>query len=69
MPIICSILFTIMILQKKEANIRKLALINIIIWVVYDLLCKAYTGAISDLITASSTIIGIYRFDIKKKNN
>ena len=69
MPIICSILFTILILQKKEANIRKLALINIIIWVVYDLLCKAYTGAISDIITLISTIIGIYRFDIKKKKN
>ena len=69
MPIVCSILYTIIILQKKEANIRKIALINIIIWVVYDILCRAYPLAISDLITTASTIIGIYRFDIKKNKN
>ncbi len=65
MPIVCSILYTIIILQKKETNIRKIALINIIIWVLYDILCKAYALVISDLITTVSTIIGIYRFDIK----
>ena len=69
MPIICLILYTIMILQKKEANIRKIALINIIFWIVYDFLCKAYTEGISDLITMIPILIGIYRFDIKKKNN
>lgn len=68
MPIICSILYTIMILQKKESNIRKTALINIIIWGVYDFLSKAYSGMISDLITTIATLVGIYRFDIKEKN-
>ena len=68
MPIVCSILYTIIILQKKEANIRKIALINIIIWVAYDIFCRAYPLAISDLITTVSTLIGIYRFDIKRKN-
>ena len=69
MPIVCSILFTLIIIQNKESYIRKFALINIIIWVIYDLLCNAYTGAISDLITTISTIVGIYRFDIKVKKN
>ena len=54
-----------MILQKKESNIRKTALINIIIWGVYDFLGKAYSGMISDLITTIATLVGIYRFDIK----
>ena len=65
MPIVCSILYTIMILKKKESNIRKTALINIIIWGVYDFLSKAYSGMISDLITTIATLVGIYRFDIK----
>lgn len=69
MPIMCLILFTIMILQKKESNIRKIALINIILWIVYDFSCKAYTEGISDLITMIPIIIGIYRFDIKNKKS
>ena len=66
LPIICSILYTLIIIQNKEKNIRKIALINIIIWVLYDIVCKAYTASISDSITTISTLIGIYRFDIKK---
>ncbi len=69
LPIICSILYTLIIIQNKEKNIRKIALINIMIWVVYDILYKAYTASISDSITTISTIIGIYRFDIKKEKN
>lgn len=66
LPIICSILYTLIIIQNKEKNIRKIALINIVIWVFYDIICRAYTAAISDSITTISTLIGIYRFDIKK---
>ncbi len=68
LPIVCSILYTLIIIQDKEKNIRKLALANIIIWISYGIICKAYTASISDLITAVSTLIGIYRFDIKKKS-
>lgn len=64
-PVICSLLYTIIIIQSKESNIRKLSLINIILWVIYDLVYFAYTAAISDVITTISTIIGIYRFDYK----
>ena len=53
---------------KKRGKYSKTCFDKYNIWVVYDLLCKAYTGAISDIITLISTIIGIYRFDIKKNN-
>ena len=66
-PIICSILFTISIIQSKEKYIRILTLVNILCWIPYGVICRAYTAAISDLITMISTIIGIYRFDIRKK--
>ena len=66
-PIICSILFTISIIQSKEKYIRILTLVNILCWISYGVICRAYTAAISDLITMISTIIGIYRFDIRKK--
>ena len=56
-----------MIIQKKEKNIRKISLINIVLWVIYDIIYLAYTAAISDVFTTVSTIVGIYRFDFKKK--
>lgn len=66
LPIICSILYTITIIQEKEKNIRKISLVNIILWIIYDIVCLAYTAAISDLLTTISTLIGIYRLDYKK---
>lgn len=69
LPIICSILYTLTIIQNKEKNIRKLSLVNIILWICYDLVCMAYTAAISDTFMAISTLIGMYRFDFKKKQS
>lgn len=66
LPIICSILYTITIIQDKEKNIRIISLVNIILWIIYDLVCQAYTAAISDLLMTISTIIGMYRFDYEK---
>lgn len=67
LPIICSILFTITILQEKEKNIRIVSLINISLWLIYDILGKAYTPAISDLMMAISIITAMYRYDFNRK--
>lgn len=67
LPIMCSILYIITIVQNKEKNIRKITLINIIIWIIYDITCKAYTAAISDTMMTISALIGIYKFDYKSK--
>lgn len=66
LPIICSILYTITIIQDYEKNIRRISLVNIILWIIYDIACQAYTAAISDSLMTISTIIGIYRFDYKE---
>ena len=67
LPIICSILYSFTIIQDKERNIRKITFVNIVLWIIYDIVCQAYTAAISDTIMAVSTTIGIYRFDYKNK--
>ena len=69
LPIICSILYTLTIIQDKEKNIRRISLVNIILWIIYDIVCQAYTAAISDSLMTISTIIGMYRFDYKKKES
>lgn len=68
LPIICSILYTITIVQEKEKNIRKISLVNIILWIIFDIASKAYTSSISDTIMLISILIGIYRLDIKKSD-
>lgn len=67
LPIICSILYTLTILQEKESNIRKISLLNILLWVIYDITIKAYTASLSDILMTISTLIGIYRFDFRKE--
>ena len=66
LPIICSILYTLTILQEKESNIRKISLLNILLWIIYDIIIKAYTASVSDILMTISTLIGIYRFDFRK---
>ncbi len=67
LPIVCAILYIFAIVQNKEKNIRKLSLINVIIWLSYDLISQAYAIFISDFLTLISILVGMYRFDFKKK--
>lgn len=66
LPIVCSILYSLIIVQSKERIIRILSLINIVLWLIYDLFFMAYVAAISDILVVASTLIGMYRFDFKK---
>lgn len=66
MPIICSVIYIILITIKKESNIRKLTLLDMIIWTIYDFIVMAYSAAIFDFSIVISTVIGMYRYDFKK---
>lgn len=70
MPIACSILYVLTIVQKKEKNIRGLTFLNIILWIIFDIFVGAYTAVISDVVFIASTIIAIFRHDIlhRKQN-
>lgn len=68
LPVICSVLYTLSIIQKRESNLRKVTFINIILWVIYDYSVGAYAAFTSDLFLTVSTIVAIIRYDILKKN-
>lgn len=65
LQIVFSILYSLIIVQNKERIIRTLSLINIVLWLIYDLCFMAYVAAISDILVVVSTLIGMYRFDFK----
>jgi len=67
LPIVASILFILTLSQSKEKYVRLLILGNLILWIIYDFFVSAYLTCVSDLFVISSTIIAIYRYDIKKE--
>ncbi len=67
LPIVCSVLYTLTIVQKKEKNIRSLTLITTILWLIYDFIVGAYTATISNIIFCISNLIAIFKYDIKGK--
>lgn len=69
LPIICSILYTITIIQDKEKNIRIISLVNILLLIIYDIVSQAYTAAIFDSLMTISTLVGMYRLDYKKNKS
>lgn len=66
-PIICAVLYPIVISQKKESNIRKISLVTAVLWITYDLMVGAYTAIIADLFCTVSTMVAIARYDLKRK--
>lgn len=68
LPIACALIYCGTILTKKESNIRKLMLANQSTWLVFDLIVKAYTFSISNILTIISIAIAMYRYDYKGKN-
>ncbi len=66
LPVLAAILFILTLIQPKEKNIRLLLLGNNISWLVYDFLAKAYAAGFSDLFVIASTVIALYRYDIRK---
>lgn len=68
LPIVCSVLYTISVIQTKENRIRIITLINVILWTLYDFLVGAYTAGANSIFLTISTFIAIIRYDILKKS-
>lgn len=68
LPIICALLYCATVCVKKESNIRKLMFANQSIWLVYDLIVKAYMFSISNVLTLVSIVIAYFRYDYKKRS-
>ena len=67
LPIVASIFFIFSLVQSKEKYVRLLILGNLTSWMIYDIFVGAYSAASSDIFVISSTLIAIYRYDIKKE--
>ena len=68
-PIVCALLFCATVCTKNESTIRKLMFGNQSLWLVYDIIVKAYMFSISNILTLISIIIAFFRFDYKKTKN
>ncbi|MEK6918695.1 MAG: YgjV family protein [Nanoarchaeota archaeon] len=55
------IFMTIARWQDKTINIRYLALLGGLLWIIYDLFAGAYGSVIAELVIGTSIIISIYR--------
>ena len=68
LPLFNNIIYTLFINIKDEFKFKILILIQMILWLIYDLTIKAYTSAIFEVITIISCIITAYQIYINKKN-
>lgn len=64
LPIVCSLLFCVIICTKKEKNIKKLTFLNQIFWLIYDIKVKAYMFCMSNILTLISVIVSLERKEI-----
>jgi hypothetical protein len=67
LPTVASVIATVAVWQKRPRRIRFMMLVVPPLWFAYNVIHGSYPGMIGDTITFCSLLIGIYRFDIRKK--
>jgi len=60
---------TISYWQKRTKWLRLLALISPPLWFTYNFISHSYPGMLTEIFLISSTLIAIYRFDIRKTSS
>ncbi len=68
LPGLGALMYSLAIVQEKSANYRKYMLINVLVWIIYNIIISAYVAIISQVISLISIIISVFRNDIKKSN-
>ena len=66
-PLIASLIYTVVIWNKKEKYIRLYSILVFILWLTHDILVEAYVSSIVDLVIIISNSIAIYKIDLKEK--
>ena len=66
LPCVAALVFVLITIQKKTSVCRKYALLNNILWIIYDIGAGAWTTLITHILLLISAIVGIIRLDIKK---
>ena len=65
--VIISIIFFIALYTEDMKLYRKVAAIASVLWIIYNIAVGAYVSVADYTIELISSLIAIYRFDIKKK--
>lgn len=66
LPIIAEVIYVVSLWQKSPKRIRIGTLSMVILWLIYDIVVKAYPSAITDLLVMTFTIVAIITQDILK---
>lgn len=67
LPVIISIIFFIALYTEDMKFYRKVAAIASILWIIYNVAVGAYVSVVDYTIELISSLVAIYRFDIKKQ--
>ena len=68
LPAIASYIYLVILMSKNMKLVRKNTVILRLLWAIYDFIVKAYTTFALDTVSFISSLIAIYRLDIKKEN-
>lgn len=69
LPCIAALCFAVSLLQKGPAGYRRCMLLNILLWIVYDLSVQAYMSIAGRIILLISIISAMIRYDLKLKKD
>lgn len=64
---ICALLYTYAVMQDTSKGMRTVFGVNMILWIIYDLIIGAYTTMITHLLSALSILTAKLRLDRSKK--
>ena len=69
LPAVASYIYLFILLSKNMKMVRKSTAMLRLLWTTYDFIVKAYTTFALDIFSLISSLIAIYRLDIKEENN
>lgn len=67
-PLLAALIYTIVVWNKKEKNIRLYSIFVFMLWLIYDVLVGAYVNSITDIVLIVSNIMAFNKLDRKVRN-
>ena len=64
---VCSMLFTLTVIQENSNKMRSVMMLNMALWIVYDIAIGAYTTVITHVLILISLITAKLRLDREKQ--
>lgn len=66
---VCAMLFVLTIIQERSGNMRIVIMINMVLWIIFDLASGAYANMLTHGGTLVSTVTALLRLDKKPAEN